>query len=198
MIQMDRETENLSYLQEISSAQEVMRTVLSQFRRNPEGLGGRLDSKAAVIRYYQEYYYKNLKKMSYPVTVEGQATDLAALLSGVPYGRPLGLRQAFRTAGKCFEAIENIGRISAVIPYDREAEESLASLERGTLSIVEQKCVLKKLQKYSVELFPYEKRKMENGIRAVLDGRLLVLDKRYYDEETGVTREPKPMEALFL
>ena len=58
--------------------------------------------------------------------------------------------------------------------------------------------VLRRLQLYTVQVSANRKRELESGISNVLNGQVMVLDGRFYDEDTGVAGEPKPLPDLFL
>lgn len=203
LIKMDETAENLTHLEEIRAAQEAMKKVLDQFRRDPAALDYALDSKKAIQLYYEDYLWQRKIKLNYPVTVEGVSTTIVDLLSGNSdfttkrYSRQL-LRQAFRTAGDYYEVIPDRGDLSVIVPYNDIVKRKLQELEQPRCSYQEKKKLLRELQSFVVSISRSEGRKLEQGIRGILDNQVLVLDKRYYSKETGVTTEPRPMEHLFM
>ena len=212
IVKMSGVAENLSHLAYIRKAQESTEQVLTQFARNPEVLGGRLDSGLSVKMYYECNFQKWLKEMEYPETVEGVSTSLVELLSGnhdfLPYqqrkpackdaGLPI-LKQAFKTAGDLFEAIEENGKTTVIVPYNNEAVELLSQLTGDSASSQQKKQALRKLQRFTVAISGTEKRGLEDAIHSVWDGRVLVLDERYYDKDNlGVTQIPGLMSELMI
>lgn len=203
LIKMDEVAENLTHLEEIRIAQEAMKKVLDQYRRDPDALDGALDSKKAIQMYYDDYLWQRKTKLSYPVTVQGVPTTIVDLLSGNSvfasghYPRQL-LKQAFQTAGDCYEAITDRGDLSVIVPYKDIVIRKLQDLERPGCSYPEKKKLLRELQRFAVSISRSQGRKLESGIRGVLDNQVLVLDERYYSTETGVITEPSPMKDLFM
>jgi len=206
LIRMDESAENLTHLEEIRAAQEAMKKVLDQFRRNPTVLDYALDSSKAIQLYYEDYLWQRKIKLNYPVTVEGVPVTIVDLLSGnsvfMPkhpkhYERQL-LRQAFRTAGDYYEVIPDRGDLSVIVPYNDIVKRKLQELEQQDCSYQEKKKLLQELQSFAVSVSRWESRKLESGIRGILNNQVLILDERYYSMETGVTTEPRPMENLFM
>lgn len=212
IVKMSGDAENLSHLAYIRRAQESTEQVLAQFYRNPEVLGGRLDSGLAVKMYYECNFQKWLKEMEYRETVEGVSTSLVELLSGnhdfLPSqqgttackgaGLPI-LKQAFKTAGDLFEAIEENGKTTVIVPYNEEAVQLLSRLSGGLASLQQKKQALRKLQRFTVAISGTEKKGLGDAIHTVWEGRVLVLDERYYDKENlGVTQNPGLMTELMI
>lgn len=203
IVKMCEEMENLSHLKDIRFAQQAMQSVLCQFSGNPESLDGRLDSQKAITMYFQIYYVKRLAEMCYQETVEGVPTNLVDLLSSNPAFAPKAkkgpiLKQAFKTAGEKFEAIEDSGKITLLIPYDETARGKLAQLEEPYLAPSRKKQLLRELQVYTVSVTQTERRQLEAGIHGIWDSHILVLDERFYDRDIGVTSEPAPLPELFI
>ena len=206
LIRMDESAENLTHLEEIRAAQEAMKKVLDQFRRNPTVLDYALDSSKAIQLYYEDYLWQRKIELNYQVTVEGVPVTIVDLLSGnsvfMPkhpkhYERQL-LRQAFRTAGDYYEVIPDRGDLSVIVPYNDIVKKKLQELEHQDCSYQEKKKLLQELQSFAVSVSRSESRKLESGIRGILNNQVLILDERYYSIETGVTTEPCPMENLFM
>ena len=206
LIRMDESAENLTHLEEIRAAQEAMKKVLDQFRRDPEVLDYALDSSKAIQLYYEDYLWQRKIELNYQVTVEGVPVTIVDLLSGnsvfMPkypkhYERQL-LRQAFRTAGDYYEVIPDRGDLSVIVPYNDIVKKKLQELEHQDCSYQEKKKLLQELQSFAVSVSRSESRKLESGIRGILNNQVLILDERYYSIETGVTTEPCPMENLFM
>lgn len=201
LIKMCEEAENLTRLRDIRLAQQSMRSVIYQFDTHPEKLNYALDSQKAISLYFRDYYEKYLGKMDYPVTVKGVSTSLVSLLSEnrdfAKERKGPVLKQAFKTAGEMFEAIADIGAVTLVVPRDEKAKEYLAALEKAQLPYNEKKKILRGLQLYTVGISKDMEKKIESGIYSIQEGQILVLDTRFYDDNLGVTVEPKPMQDLF-
>ncbi len=202
LIKMCEAAEDLKWLKDISLAQQAAYSVLYQFDHQPEIFDYALDSQKAISLYFNYYYEKYIGEMDYPVTERKVPTSLVRLLSDnrdFVAGRkgPI-LKQAFRTAGERFEAIEDQGRVALVVSYSQEAKKYLTELEDRHLSFEKRKEVLRRLQLYTVQVSANRKRELESGISNVLNGQVMVLDGRFYDEDTGVAGEPKPLPDLFL
>ena len=198
LIEMDKDAEDLTYLPEIRKAQEDMRHILRIYSDDPEKLGNRLDSEKAIQAYYVEKFLYRNKEMRYPVKVEGVSVDLIDLLSSNREftGRLKGwkLRQAFRTAGKAFSLIDDGKGIEVIAPYGESLE--LVKQLSETEEREEQKYLMRKLQRYVVNLPESTLKKMGSDAVFRQGDSIFVLDKRYYSDDTGVQREPQEMELL--
>ena len=99
------------------------------------------------------------------------------------------LQQSFKTAGRAFAAIEAATR-AVIVPYE-EGKDIIAGLCADFAPANAYK-LLKKAQKYSVNLFPktWDKLVEEHAIHAVQDGEsVYYLDERYYSDNFGVSDE---------
>ena len=198
LVEMDKDAEDLTYLPEIRRAQEAMRKILRIYSMEPEKLENRLDSEKAIQAYYVERFLYRDTETRYPVTVEGVSVDLIDLLSANREfaGRLKGLklRQAFRTAGEAFSLIEDKGGADVVVPYGESLE--LVRRLSETEEREERKYLMRKLQRYVVNLPESILKKMGSDAVSRQEAPVLVLDKRYYSDDTGVRREPQEMELL--
>lgn len=198
LIQLKETAENVSSLPEIREAQEAMRQVLNSYRKNCEYDGERLDSEKMIERYYTAYS-RNQSICCYPVKVKGMQTDVVDLLSDnklFERSRKYGpcLRQAFQTAGAAFSLIEEQRGTDVVVPYG-DAGVLLDTLGHAAES-EERKRLMRKLQRYIVNIPEYLLNKMGRGVVFQREDGILVLDDRYYDAQTGVKQEPEEMGFL--
>lgn len=198
VIQMDEVSEQLSRLPDIRRSQEATRKLLRVYQECPKQLDNRLDSEKAIQAYYREYLLGREAEERYPVRVEGVSTDLIELLSGnrkfAPRQKKIFLKQAFRTAGEQFSLINETGGIDVAVPYqgaDMILEKLSTEEDRKT-----RKQLLRKLQRYTVNLSDSMIKKMGDGAIHRRKGGLLILDRRYYDENIGAHTEPGEMEFL--
>lgn len=204
LIKMNGEAENVSRLTDIRIAQKAMQSVLVQFKRNPNKLDGSLDSEKAVKLYFREYLQNYIieegNPLNFPVKVNGVSTSIVELLSAnsdfVEKGRQQHLKQAFKTAGEKFEVISDGGKISVIVPYKKTVEEKLEILENPYVSLGKKKQVLRELQPYTVSISQTERDRLGQGTYGAWNGKVLVLEERFYDRKLGITDEPRPMMDL--
>lgn len=215
IVKMSSEAENLSRLTEIREARAAAEEVLYQYRKNPGYMGNRLISEQAMELYYQRYFYQRKGELKYNVNMEGGATgddgaNLVNLLSVNQlgkkeyqrnYGKPLSNRlmnQAFKTAGDLFEVISENGKTDAVVEYYPEARAMIDQMSNPYLTVTEQKGLIRKLQRFTVGISETMRRKMGNAVYPACDGKLLVLNRDYYSEDTGVSDTPCSMADLLF
>lgn len=198
IVKMTGEAENVSSLKEIRVAQEAMLEVLNQHRYyNPQKL--RLDSEKYIDLYFKKLYFKLDSELSYPVCVNGVATTIVEMLSrNKDFCRARNgkiLCQAFRTAGEEFEVIDDDGKISLIIG-EQNVLNLVERLESPGASLSDKKIILRQLQAYAVSVSEQFYKKVVDGISRAWDGRLMILDSRYYDPGTGVSDQPREMPLL--
>lgn len=203
--------ENLDKLPEIRIAQEQTKRVLQEFKDDPAAFDHNLQSPATLRRYYEYYFFQRAHEMAFPLSRNdlGRNDDLLSLLSANAQSvqiyqqehrqaPPLHLRQSFMSAAKAFKAIDSPTE-GVVVPYGKEGVRIIAKF--SALSRFDDKSkLLKEAQRYSVNLFPYEKQKLMDKQRlyeAWAGSGILCLDERHYSEQFGVsTEEVSEMNAL--
>jgi CRISPR-associated endonuclease/helicase Cas3 len=153
-------------------------------------------SPSVMARYFSYYFYERAKQMTYPLTEKqaGRPHDtLVNLLSNNPHNvgrtKQWQLRQSFKTAGQAFAAIEAPTR-AVIVPWG-EGEKIIARL---CADFAPDKAfgLLRKAQKYSVNLFPnvWDKLMEASAIHAIQEGEdIYYLDKRYYSPCFGVSTD---------
>ncbi len=205
--------ENLSHLPDIQRAQEAAEHVLEDERRNSAQFGGELLSPAAVRRYYHYYFNLQKSRLDYPADETDDPelsapTSLFDLLSVNTPARkycaehgaslpPHPTHQAFATAGGIFQAIESSGT-NVIVPYG-EGEELIRRLYSGP-ALSELPGLLRRAQRYSVSLLPYERRKLEDShaIDVITDAGVAVLRKEFYSDKLGVRTQRGEMDLLIV
>ncbi|MEW6488908.1 MAG: CRISPR-associated helicase Cas3' [Thermodesulfobacteriota bacterium] len=203
--------ENLDRLPDIQKAQEVTLRVLGEYRANPAAFDHDLQGPAAMERFYFYYFYGRKHEMVFPVASReiGREGDLLSLLSDnreaveahkatVRKAPPYLLRQSFMTAAEAFRAIDSETE-GVIVPYGQEGERLIAEL--CSASQVQRKFeLLKAAQRYSVNLFPHEVRKLKemSRLHETWDGSgIYYLDERHYSAQFGAsTDEVSEMKVL--
>lgn len=192
--------ENVDRLKDIKIGIEVAERVLDEFKNNPEGFGNDRIGLKAMERYYQYYFYSRKDEMRYTISKQsllGRDDDLFNLLSVnnlsvAEHQRVTNLapaipfKQSFQTGSKVFNVIDSLTR-GVVVPYGKGGEQIITELCRA-FDINKQYRLLKKAQRYSVNLFPYEFEKLAKvkAIREVQEGAgIFYLDNQYYSDEFG-------------
>lgn len=205
--------EQVGSLYDIQQGQECSRTVLDDFKSNPDSLGNDLLSPEAMRRFYKHYFFRRAHEMTYPLKAGDGSPSIAAdtsllnLLSlndagTEPYRRrlhegerPLPLRQALSTAAQAFCVIDAPTQ-GIVVPYGEQGRSIIGKLASAFVTddfpLNGLVGLLREAQQYTVNVFPNTLRKLtENGaIREIVsESGIYHLDDRHYHEELGVTHE---------
>ncbi len=157
-------------------------------------------SPLSMDRYFSYYFYERTNQMTYPLTAKqaGRQDTLLNLLSDNPLnvGRErdgikaaFSLQQSFKTAGKVFKSID--APTQAVIVQYKEGQNIVGDLCAAP-EPVKAYSLLKKAQKYSVNLFPnvWDKLVKAQAVRPVQKGEeIYYLDEQYYSPKFGVSTE---------
>lgn len=204
--------ENLSRLKEIKTAQEITERVLDEFKRDPAAFQHDLLSPAAMSRFYEYYFFARSHEMTYPVSSNdiGRDDTLLSLLStnaqsveaykhAVKAAPPFVLRQSFKSAAEAFKVIDAPTE-GVIVPYGDEGKQIIIALS-ATASLDEKNKLLKRAQRYSVNLFPHELAKLRE-MHALYQpwgvDSITYLDEQYYSDEFGVSLKPVSPMASFI
>lgn len=200
IVKMDEKAEKLAHLPDIRCAQETMTFVLDQYHRYGKD-GERIDDKRFIDMYFREFYRKKQGELSYHTEVNGVSTNIVEMLSGnhdlCPKQNRGTLRQSFKTAGDRFEVIEEDGKVSVIVGTD-DVKSIIDEYESDMTGLMKKKQLLRALSSYTVAISEYLKKEIGPGIRLTRDGSMYVLDKRYYDDNVGVTDTPTLMEDQII
>ena len=197
--------ENVESLTTIKIGKEQAERVLTDFNDNPEVFESDRIGLEAMAAYYQYYFYERRDEMKYKVGKDspaGRDDDLFNLLSTnaislqehqrIKQALPdIPFIQSFQTASKAFRVIDSATQ-GVVVPYDDEGDELVKDL-CGAPELEKQYKLLKKAQRYSVNLFPHEFEKLTRmgAIRAAQQGTgVFYLDNQYYSKHFGWSDEP--------
>lgn len=197
--------ENLDKLKDIKIGREHAQRVFDDFSVAPEEFGKDRIGLNAIVTYYNFYYQAQKDQMYYPVNANstvGRNDDLFNLLSmnklsvtaykatHKDAAPDILLRQSFRTANGEFQVIDSSTR-GVVVPY-KDGKEIITEL-CGAFALEKQGKLLKLAQRYSVNLFDHQLRKLlEAGAihEAHEEVGIYYLDERYYSEEFGWSDKP--------
>ena len=205
--------ENLDKLKDIKIGKEKAQTILDDFNDDPVSFGNDRIGLNAMESYYKHYFYERQGEMNYPVKADspiGRADDLFTLLSTNETSMKarqrvtkdttaITFRQSFQSAAKTFRVIDSMTQ-GVIVPYG-EGNEIITEL-CGAYEVEKQYGLIKKAQRFSVNLFPHEFRKLadNNAVREVQKGAgIFYLDKQYYSEKFGWSDNPvNGMEDLIV
>jgi len=202
--------ENLDILPDIRIGKEKAQRVLDEFKNNPKLFNNNILGPKAIELYFEYYFYQRQQEMKYLLkrnSIVDRNDDLVSLLSinqisveehkrkykKVP---PIPLRQSFMTASKIFKVISTSTQ-GIVVPFKngKNIINEICSFK----DTKKQYQLLKKAQLYSVNVFEYELKKLQenNAITIKNDLGILYLDERYYSDDFGLSLAPiKELEIL--
>lgn len=191
--------EKIDSLAEIQKGQYIAGKIFTDLRRNPNEYDGNVLSFLAMRKYFQEFYTEFNTKLDYPIA-KLQKT-MTQLLTGTKVDRdsyykdfmsnnkqiglPLCLVNSYKTAAEYFQVIEQ-KTTAVLVPYG-EGEDIIADLN-GQHNIKSLSTLLKKAQRYMVNIYPNEKEKLSTSgsLVSYLDGKVLAMKESSYDENYGL------------
>lgn len=189
------EDENIDRLVDIVKGKEMAERVLDEFSDCPVAFDDNPLGLMAMENYYQYYFYQRKDEMNYLVgasSAVGREDNLFNLLSTnsisvakhqrIHNAAPTStLRQSFQTAAKAFHVIDSPTR-GVIVPYGEVGKQIIAEL-CSAYEIGKQYKLLKKAQRYSVNLLPHEFKKMveKGAIHEAQEGSgIFYMDNQYY------------------
>ena len=189
--------EDLMLLTDIKRGKDSTIALLEEFRSNREMMGDDLASKQSIEIYY-EALYSCLAKGSteYPIKDDTLFNLLGNNIKNSDCRAGFYYQQAFKTAGSLFEVFDDES-IDVVVPY-LEGEKIISALYdlQGSEFFCKLKELVEKSKGFTVSIYDYQRRRLEEagGLHWLLNGSIAVLDNEYYDENTGITLIPKPLD----
>jgi CRISPR-associated endonuclease/helicase Cas3 len=202
-----------SGLAEISTAQEITARILGEFKDDPARFGNDLLSEETMQQFYEYYFFRRAKEMTYPLKAGrgnppvAQDTSILDLLTLNPASLEsarrenssnalaLPLKQAFSTAAQAFQVID-APTLGILVPYGEEGRKLIGDM---AAAFANEKCplnqqipLLKKAQHFTVNAFPnmIDKLRKAQAIREVQpNSQIYYLDERHYHADLGVTHE---------
>lgn len=191
--------ENLDRLTDIQKGAQVAEQVLRRFKVKPELFDNDRLGLNSAEEYYKYYFHARKDEMMYRINsaVTGGHDNLFNMLSinseavgGYERINKAKLKirfpQAFSSASKSFQVIETLTR-GVVVPYGETGNAVITEL-CGAVEIEKQYKLIKRAQRYSVNLMPHQLRKMadKGAIQEVQEGSgILSLNGQYYSPQFG-------------
>lgn len=194
--------ETIDSLEDIKVGKEITsEKILYYFNQKLKDKSDDLLSPDWMNQYFDYYFYRRANEMNYPVDVGREDTLLNLLSLNTKsiecYRRThndnkpdIYFRQSFKAASDAFKAIDAPTQ-GIVVPYSDEGKKIVADLF-SQFAVEQQFELLKRAQRYSVNVFPnvIKKLKEEGALRLVPEIEVLVLsDPRYYHPEFGLSTE---------
>lgn len=179
--------ENLSLLKDIQDAKEATESLIYSFERDARGFDFDLSSDRSVEFFYKKLYltknndYFDFVPKDYPSIYSMLAKNTS--YSGKESEKYF-MHQAFKTAGRLFEVFDQEQK-SVVVPWG----EGKAIVEKLLLSGENiSKKVYDAAKPYTVSVFSYQFERLTEcaAITPVGDGRIWVLNEKYYSDNTGI------------
>ena len=159
-----------------------------------------------VKGYYYDKLYQSMDEnyQDYAISQHGHIYDLLArnkkyAKQGCEAYGVYNMQQAFMLAGSSFQVIDK-DAVDAVVPYGEGAELIAELSSTGSQASGQYlRNWLERARPYTVSLYANERKSLEDsdGLYALTDAGILVLQPGNYDKDFGVTLEGKP-EDYFL
>ena len=138
--------------------------------------------------------------MNSPVKIAGVSTNLVDLFSGnQTFSKSCSriyLKQAFCSAGREFQVIEENGGIDVIVPYGQSVK--LLDKLQTAQNLKEKRHIISELQRYTVHLSNKQIQNLKNAVDKIENQSIYVLADGYYSLETGVTESPIDMPFLCI
>ncbi|NTV59986.1 MAG: CRISPR-associated helicase Cas3' [Chlorobiaceae bacterium] len=187
--------ENLNNLQDIEMAQKNAKLVLRELKESPNKFDNSLLSEAVMKRYFSYYFFRRRDEMTYKIESDNLVNLLSLNSKAIsaytrihndqPY--PHILSQSFATAAREFKVI-NSDTQGILVPYNDEAR-GLLNQFRNTMSTEFRRYLLRRLQRYTVNIFPHMLTELKNlhALESLCDScGIQALYESFYDHHFGV------------
>ena len=195
--------EPIQMLPDIEIGKRTALRVLNEFEESPD-FNGDLSDPRVMAQYFAYAFHERTSEMAYPVSVEGVDRTLFQLLSCNPLhvghtASPTMLRQSFATASRAFASIDSPTQ-GVIVSCNDEAKTLIAEL-CSAYAPERQKGLLRKAQRYSVNVFPNRLRKLREAgaLNEIGDSGIFYLDSQFYSADFGLSDEiVSQMDGLFF
>ncbi|MBE0457404.1 CRISPR-associated helicase Cas3' [Pseudoalteromonas prydzensis] len=193
VIVVNPEQENIGMLHDIKTGIDATKRILDEFDDT------QLLSPQAMTRYFEYYFYERAGEMPYSIKKSGFTKGKQTLLDLLSCNKnninesQFPLRHAFMDAAKAFKAIDAPSN-SVIVPYNEEAKSIITELCAldTRFNAAEYRTLLKRSQKYSVNLFPNVWAKLVD-MQAVYpigeDEQVYYLLDEFYSGDFGLSAE---------
>jgi len=193
--------ENTGSLRDIKIGIEKAERVLDEYKKDAKQFDKNILGPKAMERYFEYYFYQRQQEMNYIVGKnsklgrDGNLFDLLATnsISVEEYKRinneapKISIRQAFMTAGKTFQVIDAPTK-GIIVPFG-EGKKIIEQL-CNDITIEDQYRILRKAQRFSVNVFPQVFTKLEGAIyQTKAESGIYYLDEKYYSAKFGLSDE---------
>ena len=189
--------ENLKMLPDIQHSRDASDSLIVKFKSDPDMFSNDLSSESAV-EYYYNSLYKNYSADHFDYPIKEKPSIFEMLSDNIRY-RDLTqtdsyfLCQSFKTAGDFFSVFDS-DSVSVIVPYG-EGGDIINNIQTyyNDCDYLNLQREIKKASLYSVSVFDYQFKKLmsENAVIPICGGSFFILDGGYYDEDTGITQNPK-------
>lgn len=193
---IDHVEESLNHLEEIRKGKQISKRIFKDLKKDKNIYGGHVLSRFALEKYFKEFYKEFGDYLNY--FIAPLRTYMTHLLSSrkeenhylIAYKTkkkhfPLFIANSYGTAAQHFEVIKTL-TTAVLVPYG-EGIDIIATLNSNE-SISDIEKLLRKAQRYSIDIFDYEKEELEknDALISFFDGQILALKEGAYDREYGL------------
>ncbi len=192
VVRVDGDAENLDWLRDIKDGRDLFLDVIRvTFADILQASNDDLTLPQLTAAYFKHYFHRKGPVLSYADTEHG--STLLDMLGSNQHCTTKSLApmlgQSFGTAAQKFKAIDSAAT-SILVPYG-EGERIIADL-CSTDILYEKKALLRKAQRYSVNVFPNIEHALSgsNALHPIQDSGIFALQKNFYCEEMGVVTQP--------
>ena len=190
--------ERLGNLPEIQKGKDATTSLVDAFQRKPEMFVNNLMSRQAIDYYYKTLYSEMaINAQDYPI--KGKGTILDLLSNNTVFVSQMGdrekiqsyyLRQAFKTAGECFNVFDE-DTIDVLVPYG-EGKDLIVSLTgaEADYNLEYRKHLIEKASLYTVSIYREQKKQWESigAIYSICEGSIIVMREEFYDRGIGIRK----------
>lgn len=183
--------ENTQMLKDIEEGKKSSLRILEDFKNDQLSLGNSLLSTDALNQFFHYYFYNRKSEMDYSVETTVDDTILRLLSTNekafqIYKTSTLPLNQSFKTAGRLFEVIQS--QTQGVIVQYGEGKEIVTQL-CASQDITQEKKLLKKAQRYTVNCYANMMNKLESvgAIVPIQESGLFYLREEHYDTSYGIS-----------
>jgi CRISPR-associated endonuclease/helicase Cas3 len=197
--------ENLSMLQEIYEAQRSTERILEEQKQN-----GQLVLNEEVVNKFYQYFFEEIKnETKYPIKEKQTTlymTDLLAnknVYAGGKENQNYFFHQAFKTVAQRFTVFDD-KTIDVIVPYQNGIQliDKLRTISQKKGDILKglSKDVMREIKPYTISIFQYQKKQLEEYglLEYLFEGRILVLDKKVYQDDYGLGDISEPEVETYI